>query len=113
MIPKYFTPPKEAVKVFPDGREVCSNTIAGSREYQLRLTEMYERQGQMCAIHAGWITREEATFDHQAGRGSGGGHRDDRTEVRGQWQNAALCIHCNGAKGSRRYHWLAGEYVPV
>jgi hypothetical protein len=49
---------------------------------------------------------EAATFDHAAGRGLGGFKRDDRIEVDGHWQNAAVCWSCNGFKGSRRTPYL-------
>jgi hypothetical protein len=101
---------REAVKVYPDGREVCSDTTEGKREYQSRLFEMERRQGFECALCPNDMF---LTFDHQAGRGHGGGHRDDRILVDGEWQNAALCYHCNHMKGSKRYHWKDGKYVPA
>jgi hypothetical protein len=52
-------------------------------------------------------------MDHQGGRGSGGGIRDDRTVVDGEWHNAAVHGICNTRKGSKRYSWLNGKYVPV
>jgi len=53
-----------------------------------------------------------AEFDHQNGRGSGGGHRDDRIAIDGLFYNAALCHDCNTEKGSKRYEWRDGKYVP-
>jgi hypothetical protein len=114
MTPKYFVALKPAVKVFPDGREVCNLKVkAGKQEYYQRTITMLQRQRFLCAMchenmHPIW-----AEFDHEAGRGSGGGHRDDRIEVDGHWQNAALCRTCNSEKGSKRYHWVDGKYVPV
>jgi hypothetical protein len=103
----------EAYRTYPDGRQVCTDTTAGKHEYHRRLTEMYERQDGLCAICGCWMAPEQATFEHEAGRGSGGGHRDDRSEVDGHWQNAALDWGCNVAKGSRRYHWQDGFFVPA
>ena len=110
MTTKYFVAPKPAVKTYPDWREVCnmSNPL-GRAEYFRRLGEMVERQGYVCAICG---SDEGAYFDHEAGRGAGGGLRDDRIEVDGHWQNAALCYNCNQEKGSKRYYWH-GSYVPV
>ena len=107
MTSKYFVAPKPAVKTYPDGREICLETKG---EYLFRLNSMRERQCNLCAI-----CRQHAhlLFDHEAGRGSGGGHRDDRIEVTGHWQNAALCYDCNQEKGSKRYHWVNGVYEPV
>ncbi len=101
----------KAYRTYPDGREVCNDTTAGKNEYGRRTIEMAARQGNMCAICGRWMHRP--SFEHQAGRGSGGGHRDDRIEVDGHWQNAALCWGCNGQKGSRRYHWQHGYFVPA
>jgi hypothetical protein len=53
------------------------------------------------------------TFEHQDGRGAGGGHRDDRIEIDGQWNNAAVDPDCNISKGSKRYTWFQGKYQPV
>jgi hypothetical protein len=51
------------------------------------------------------------TFDHEAGRGAG--KQDDRIEVAGLWQNAAVHEICNSLKGSKRYKWVNGVYKPV
>ena len=117
--PKYIVAPKEAVKVYPDGREVCSKNAAGRAEYANRLLRMARRQNFRCAITGDPLFAENATFDHESGRGMGGGrmgggHRDDRiTKADGTWQNAALCRRCNALKGSKRYHWNeSGQYVP-
>ena len=102
--------PKPAIKVYPDGREVCNmSTPLGRGEYFGRLGEMVERQMYVCALCP---SDDGAYFDHEAGRGAGGGLRDDRIVVDGHWQNAALCYSCNQEKGSKRYHWVDGEYVP-
>ena len=82
----------------------------GRAEYFRRLGDMVERQGGICALCP---SDDGAYFDHEAGRGSSGAKRDDRIEVDGHWQNAALCYNCNALKGSKRYHWVDGKYVPV
>jgi hypothetical protein len=110
---KYFVAPKPSVKVYPDGREVCNLRVkAGKQEYYTRTIMMLERQKMLCAICLHGIHYIWAEFDHEAGRGSGGGHRDDRIEVDGHWQNAAVCRGCNSRKGSQRYHWVDGKYIP-
>jgi hypothetical protein len=53
-------------------------------------------------------------FDHAAGRGAAGKHRDDRThDVNGNRINAAVCHFCNAMKASRRYSWQGNQYLPV
>lgn len=103
---------RPAVMIFPDGREVCSETKQGRRIYFGRLYVMEVRQGFKCAI-CERIAGSQMQFDHQNGRGHGGGHRDDRIEVEGSWINAALCEACNILKGSKRYKWLGNKYSPV
>ena len=74
---------------------------------------MEVRQGFQCALCTR-IAGSVMTFDHQAGRGHGGGHRDDRiVDEQGNWINAALCMSCNGKKASKRYHWKNGQYLPI
>lgn len=106
---------KESVKVFPGGREVCQRNPGGHREYQNRLCDMVERQNDRCAICLKRFTEFLLpTFEHQDGRGSNGGHRDDRIWLAdGTPFNAALCSTCNTAKGSRRYHWIEGAFIPA
>lgn len=110
---KYFIAEPEAVTVFPDGRERCNKNAAGKREYLARTIEMWERQHSNCAICGHSMELRFAQFDHQAGRGHGGGCRDDRTIVNGQWNNAAVHGICNARKGSKRYHWVGKSYLPV
>lgn len=102
-----------AIKTTRGGREICQSNAAGRREYRERIRKMVIRQDFRCAICMGYIETFTGTFDHQDGRGSGGGHRDDRIEIDGKPYNAALCINCNSEKGSKRYHWRNNEYVPV
>jgi len=107
------------VKVMKDGREVCNLlTKAGKDEYLSRIRQMWERQGKQCCLKdkvegcPGRLTIADATFEHQDGRGNGGGHRDDRilrpdpkTGEMKPYNGAAHWV-CNGKKGSTRidYH---------
>lgn len=100
------------VRTYSDGREVCDKTVGGKYEYTRRTKAMARRQGFRCAIGGEHMEESDAQFEHEAGRGSGGGHRDDRIEVDGRWQNAAVCGSCNGEKGSKRYSWQEGLYLP-
>lgn len=94
---------EEAVKTFLDGREVCQKNEAGRNEYQRRITLMWERQKKCCCLCWRPLRRNEATFEHEAGRGMGGGHRDDRIVLPdGTWINGAAHGHCNSEKGSQR-----------
>lgn len=104
-------PRQGAVKVI-DGREVCRReTKEGARIYRERTDAMARRQGGKCAICRLW---RDLWFDHEAGRGSGGGHRTDAIlDAEGNWINAALCFECNSLKGSKRYKWIKGIYTPV
>lgn len=98
-------PPKrkrEAIKTFSD-REVCDlKTAAGLREYRSRTEQMWERQKGLCSICHLPMRLEEATFEHDDGRGHGGGHRDDRIWVDGKPKNTAAHGLCNVLKGSVR-----------
>ena len=103
----------DGVYRFPDGREICDiKGKTGSDEYQRRKGAMFERQGRRCALQitnickqrGGRWPKDEVTYDHANGRG--GGKQDDRIEVDGKPQNAAVCWWCNGAKGSRRMPYL-------
>lgn len=102
---------KPAIKVMPDGRELCDlKTKGGQDEYRSRKQTMWDRQGKRCALQIttqcksrqGRWPFSEVQFDHQSGRGSGGSKRDDRIEVNGVPQNGAVCAWCNSAKGSRQ-----------
>ena len=109
---RYFKAEPEAVKTY-GLRQVCQGNAAGKREYKARTTEMWLRQEGICPICGKWMDQNEATPDHQEGRGHGGGFRDDRTIVDGEWHNAAVHGSCNTEKGSKRYHWVGKSYVPV
>jgi hypothetical protein len=102
-------PPKPAVKVMKDGREICDLlTKAGRDEYESRKTEMHTRQKAVCCLYGicptcpGKLRRVEAMFEHEDGRGAGGGHRDDRIEIDSKWVNGVAHPECNSWKGSRR-----------
>lgn len=98
------------VMTYPDGREACTQSTAGLREYDRRTWEMTKRQGYACAMCEKAFTEyRRPTFDHADGRTSG--NLDERITKDGQWYNAALCMECNGRKGSRKFHWLDGRYV--
>lgn len=111
MLDIYKTKPKQKPYTdFPDGRFVWNTkTAAGRTCYAAATSIMAQRQQGKCAI-CGLV--KHLTFDHQNGRGMHGSIRDDRTEIDGQWFNAALCVPCQGTKGSRKYHWVDGLYVP-
>ena len=111
--PKDIKKQPEAVKVFASGREVCNLRVkAGADEYQRRKLAMWDRQGRRCALQITHICKQrqgrwlvtDVTFDHSNGRGAG--KQDDRIEVNGVQQNAAVCHWCNCDKGSRRMPYL-------
>jgi hypothetical protein len=113
---------KSAAVLERGDREICNQSLrTGKLEYRRRVAEMVYRQDRRCALQIshwcqkgnGYLSIYSATFDHEAGRGLNGSHRDDRIEVDGQWQNAAVCEACNILKGSKRYHWRNSLYVPV
>lgn len=94
------------------GREVCSPTASGRRDYDRRREAMMVRQNFLCAICRRLFLCVE--FDHEAGRGSNGNHRDDRLfHEDGSWRNAALCTACNTWKASKRFKWIEGVYQEV
>ena len=98
--------PRSPIKVLGE-REVCKDGIAGRREYKARTKAMAKRQGWICCLfgHApmcrGRLSDWDLTFDHEFGRGMGGGKRDDRIEIDGKWINGAAHEACNNWKGSR------------
>lgn len=99
--------PIVAIRVHPDGREVCCKAyLAACVEYRKRTLAMLERQGGRCCLEAyapdcpGRLAENEATFEHERSRG--GGKRDDRIELPdGTWINGAAHRICNQWKGSR------------
>lgn len=109
---KYFVRKTPGVQVFRDGREICTDTAAGKREYFRRTRKMSERQNERCAICGLFMV--DPTFDHENGRGFNGGARNDAmVDKDGNWINAAVHWMCNGKKGSKRYHWVGRKYLPV
>jgi hypothetical protein len=96
-------------RIYPDLREVCDDeTAAGKAEYKRRTLEMAERQNWICGCGCGQGMfkapgyRYSATFDHSAGRGFNGGHRDDRIWIDGNPYNSAMTYACNMKKSSVR-----------
>jgi len=87
---------------YPSVRQVCPKTPAGRREYQRRIEAMWKRQRGLCCLCGRPILLAESVFEHQDGRGHGGGNRDDRIEIDGKWINGAACWKCNSEKGSKR-----------
>ena len=100
-----------AVRVFKGGREVCNLLCKdGREEYMRRKRVMWERQGRTCILCHCVLRWDEATFEHQDGRGHGGGHRDDRIEKDGKPYNGVAHGRCNIDKGSKRADY--SEFVP-
>ena len=94
---------REPIKVYRDGREICDRrTDLGAYEYRHRVVIMFFRQGQKCGICKKRMELFDATFEHQDGRGMGGGHRDDRIIKDGKPYNFAAHSWCNNLKGSKR-----------
>lgn len=86
-------------------------TKAGRDEYARRKRLMWLRQGKRCCLE-GWIkgcpgklALADAVFEHEAGRGMDGGHRDDRTLKDGKPYNGVAHAWCNSLKGSRRMNY--------
>ena len=92
------------VRTLPDKREICNLGLrAGLAEYRWRTLEMLERQGGVCCLCMKPLRSDQAYFEHEAGRGLNGGHRDDRISLPdGTWINGAACYECNSAKASKR-----------
>ena len=89
------------------GREVCAPTAAGAREYKRRTEEMRLRQRELCPICTFYLSKDDATFEHEDLRGMGGSRRDDRIwkvdeEGNKMPVNFALHYGCNREKGSQR-----------
>jgi hypothetical protein len=88
-----------AVRVYPDGREVCQDSPAGWREYKRRVEAMLQRQNYRCCLCRRRLSLGNATFEHQRRRGMGAAWRDDRITKDGKDWNGAACWVCNGEKG--------------
>jgi 5-methylcytosine-specific restriction endonuclease McrA len=90
-------PPKPAVRVMKDGREICDQlTKAGRDEYTRRKRWAWEDQKHICAICHKPLTWADTTADHIQPRGMGGGRRDDS-----QKNLAAVHWKCNAERGSK------------
>lgn len=90
------------VWTYPSGREVCPKTVLGKREYMRRIEAMWMRQRGLCCLCRLPVALSQCVFEHQDGRGHGGGNRDDRIERDGKPYNGASCYRCNSDKGSKR-----------
>lgn len=89
-----------AVRVYPDGREVCNDhTVAGLKEYKRRIVAMVERQNSKCCLCGKKLHPNAATFEHQRRRGMHAAFRDDRITKNGQDWNGAAHWVCNGERG--------------
>lgn len=107
--------PFPAVFVKRGGREVCNmQSSEGKAEYRSRTLDMRIRQGERCCLEfyapmcPGALREDEATFEHEGGRG--GGKRDDRIVLPdGTWINGAAHALCNGWKGSRYIAYNRGQ----
>lgn len=101
--------------VRPDGKEICVTAmIMGRKEYRTRTLIMFTRQKGICRWCGFPMTWESATFDHDNGRTKG--NQDDRIEIDGRWQNAAVHGGCNAERGSirclTRAEWIASKLLP-
>lgn len=97
---RYSTILNGAVRVYPDGREVCQDSPAGWREYKRRVEIMVTRQRFKCCLCGRRISVASATFEHQRRRGMGAAWRDDRVlDVEGKPVNGAAHWVCNGERG--------------
>jgi hypothetical protein len=81
-------------RTYPDGREVCSESPAGRKEYARRVEVMLLRQNFKCCLCGKRLSLAGATFDHARRRGMGASFRDDRESNGG----AAHWV-CNVEKG--------------
>jgi hypothetical protein len=88
-----------AVRVYPDGREVCVDSKRGWEEYKRRVKVMVERQGRRCCDCGRPLALGNATFEHQRRRGMGAAWRDDRIFKDGQEWNGAAHWVCNSVRG--------------
>ena len=120
-----FPKPKDAKKLKPvavfvleGGREVCNmKTCEGQDEYKRRIGDMWMRQKGRCCLEniiggcPGQLALQDATFEHQDGRGMGGAHRDDRIEIDGKPINGSSHSRCNFIKGSRRINYNGEKHA--
>jgi hypothetical protein len=99
-----------AVIVYPDGREVCTNTPKGQTEYRSRRSRMYRRDKGIC-VHCKLkiIPACAATWEHLKGRGMGGAKRDDRIEFGAVAH--ALCNQLAGSPNSKLTRNSQGDTI--
>jgi hypothetical protein len=89
-----------AVRVYPDGRQVCQDSAAGWREYKRRVELMLQMQNWRCCLCEKRLALADATFEHGRRRGLHAAFRDDRVwNERGEKINGAAHWVCNGEKG--------------
>ncbi len=89
-----------AVRVYPNGREVCQDSKAGWAEYKSRVEAMLVRQNWRCCLCQKRLGLGEATFEHQRRRGIGAAWRNDKIlDEEGNWINGAAHWVCNAIKG--------------
>ena len=96
---RYTTILDGAVRVYPDGREVCVNTKWGWIEYKRRVKLMLQRQNHRCSLCGRPLALGNSTFEHQRRRGMGSAWRDDRIAKDGQDFNGAAHWNCNAERG--------------
>lgn len=97
---RYSTVLDGAVRIYPDGREVCQDSAKGWAEYKRRVEVMVERQRFKCCLCGKRISVVSATFEHQRRRGMGSAWRDDRILDREEKPvNGAAHWVCNGERG--------------
>lgn len=72
-----------AIKTYRDGRVKLTG-----QDYTAHKMKVWESQGRMCASCGLYVSFSQAEFDHHAGRGMGGGKRndtDERNTVKHRW----------------------------
>lgn len=106
----FFKRKRSPLKVFADGREVCNlGNSEGRNLYKSRIKSMLFRQKGFCCNCKLQLSLDDATFEHEFGRGMGGSRRDDRIEINGQRVNGASHLNCNSERGSKRTPIWHGE----
>lgn len=93
----------EAVILKGRGRQVCSDSSKGRKEYANRREFLYEVYDHKCCLCCRPLTEQQATLEHPQGRGMSGSHRDDSVTV-----CLIACPECQSRKGSRRI--ATGEF---
>jgi hypothetical protein len=97
---RYETILNGAVRLYPDGREVCQDNPVGRTEYARRVQVMVQRQNYRCSLCPGRLTPAGATCEHERRRGIGAAFRDDRIlDSKDEWMNSAAHWKCNVERG--------------